>query len=71
LPSENLVAGKPGEQANARAEFLLKLFVDGEVSPEGGRLLNEWMAMNLGGEMKGTWKDFAHTVLMLPEYQMA
>lgn len=67
------VKKQAGDKPEAQIEFLLNALLDGEVSPQSRKLLAEFASQN-GSAKAGEPKwlaELVHTILMMPEYQLA
>ncbi len=61
-----------GEQPQSRVEFLIKLLLDGEISAENRQLLQESAGKDPAGKTEQQrLAELVHTILILPEYQLA
>jgi hypothetical protein len=61
-----------GDQPQPQVDFLIALLLDGEISAEGRQLLHDAAKKDPAGKSdQQRLADLVHTILLLPEYQLA
>jgi hypothetical protein len=61
-----------GNQPQSRVDFWIGLLLDGEISAEGRQLLHDAATKDPAGKSdQQRLAELVHTILLLPEYQLA